>query len=117
MYLRIQQVPSRNLSRECLERSPCKLGVLAKESKKGAIHKKKSANKKTPERSAAVKRKDVGKKTIGGKAVSALKRRGREKSQTADPVAFSPEGGRARSGGQSGICRDCPASKVRIRKV
>src|SRR5664279_149733 len=69
--------------------------------KKGRIPKKKSAKKPAPKK-AAVKTKAVGKKTIGAKTVRALKKRVREKSQSVDTVAFSPEGPGARSGRQSG---------------
>ncbi len=70
--------------------------------KKGGILKKKSAKRKPAQKKAAVKTKAVGKKTIGAKTVSALKKRVREKSQSVDTVAFSPEGPVARSGRQSG---------------
>jgi len=69
--------------------------------KKGRIPKKKSAKKPAPKK-AAVKTKAVGKKTIGAKTVSVLKKQVREKSQSVDTVAFSPEGSGARSGRQSG---------------
>ena len=68
---------------------------------KRGIPKKKSAKKPTPKK-AAVKTKAVGKKTIGAKTVSVLKKQGREKSQSVDTVAFSPEGPGARSGRQAG---------------
>jgi hypothetical protein len=58
--------------------------------------------KKAPQKKAAVKTKAVGNKTIGAKTVSGLKKRVREKSQSVDTVAFSPEGPGARSGRQSG---------------
>src|SRR6266699_1977521 len=70
--------------------------------KKGGILKKKSAKRKPAQKKAAVKTKAVGKKTIGGKTVNALKKRVREKSQSVDMVAFSPEGPGTRSGQQSG---------------
>ena len=70
--------------------------------KKGWDSKKKSAKRKPPQKNAAVKTKAVGKETIGAKTVSALKKRVREKSQSVDTVAFSPEGPVARSGRQSG---------------
>jgi hypothetical protein len=70
--------------------------------KKRGILKKKSAKKKPAQKKASVKTKAVGKKTIGAKTVSALKKRVREKSQSVDTVAFSPEGPVARSGRQSG---------------
>src|ERR1039458_8508769 len=69
--------------------------------KKRGIPKKKSTKKPVPKK-AAVKTKSVGKKTIGAKTVSALKKQVREKSQSVDTVAFSPEGPGARSGRQSG---------------
>jgi hypothetical protein len=63
---------------------------------------KKSAKKKPAQKKAPVKTKAVGKKTMGAKTVSANKERVREKSQSVDAVAFSPEGPVARSGRQSG---------------
>jgi hypothetical protein len=69
--------------------------------KKKGILKKKSAKKPAQQR-VAVKTKAVGKKTIGAKKVSALEKQVREKSQSVDTVAFSPEGPEARSGRQSG---------------
>ena len=69
--------------------------------KKGRILKEKSAKKPAPKK-AAVKTKAVGKKTIGAKTVSVLKKQVRDKSQSVDTVAFSPEGPGARSGRQSG---------------
>ena len=70
--------------------------------KKRGIPKKKSAKKKPAQKKAPVKTKAVGKKTMGAKTVSALKKRVREKTQSVDTVAFSPEGPVARSGRQSG---------------
>src|SRR5664280_1062850 len=70
--------------------------------KKRGVPKKKSARKKPAPKKAAVKTKAVGKKTIGAKTVSALKKQVREKSQSVDRVAFSPEGPGARLGRQSG---------------
>jgi hypothetical protein len=49
-----------------------------------------------------VKTMAVGQKTIGAKTASVLKKQVREKSQSVDTVAFSPEGPGARSGQQSG---------------
>ena len=63
---------------------------------------KKKLAKKAAQKRAAVKTKAVSKKTIGAKTVSALKKRVREKSQSVDTVAFSPEGPGTRSGQQSG---------------
>jgi hypothetical protein len=57
--------------------------------------------KKAAQKKATVKTKAVGKKTIGVKTATALKRQVREKSQSVDTVAFSPEESGARSG-QSG---------------
>jgi N utilization substance protein A len=70
--------------------------------KKRGILKKKSANRKPARKKAAVKTNPVGKKTIGVSTARALKKRVREKSQSVDTVAFSPEGPVARSGRQSG---------------
>src|SRR5271169_801961 len=70
--------------------------------KKRAIPKKKLTKKPAPKK-AAVKTKTVGgKRTIGAKTVSVPKKQLREKSQSVDTVAFSPEGTEARSGRQSG---------------
>jgi len=68
-----------------------------KVAKKSGILKKKPAQKKAP-----VQTKVVGKKTIGAKTVSVPKTRGREKSQSVDTVAFSPEEPVMHSGRQSG---------------
>jgi hypothetical protein len=70
--------------------------------KKRGIPKKKSAKKKPAPKKVAGKAKVVGNKTIDAKTVSAHKKQVREKSQSVDTVAFSPEGPVARSGGQSG---------------
>ncbi len=64
--------------------------------------KKKLAKKKTAQKKTAVKAKAVGKKTIGGKTVNSLKKRVREKSQSVDTVAFSPERPGMPPGRQSG---------------
>jgi hypothetical protein len=64
--------------------------------------KKKLAMKKAARKKAAAKTKAGGKKTIGAKKVSVPKKRVREKSQTVDTVAFSPEGRGPGSGRQSG---------------
>jgi len=69
--------------------------------KKRGIPKKKLTKKPAP-KNAAVKTKAVGKKTIGAKTESVLKRQVREKSQSVDTVAYSPEGPEVRSGRQSG---------------
>ena len=68
---------------------------------KRGIPKKKSAKKPAPKK-AAVKTKAVGKQTIGAKTVSVLKKPFREKSQSVDTVAFSPEGPGTHSGRQAG---------------
>jgi hypothetical protein len=61
---------------------------------------------------AALKTKGVSKRTIGAEVVSALKRQGREKSQSVATVAFSPEGPRARSGRQSGDLQELSRVEV-----
>ena len=63
---------------------------------------KKELAKKAAQKKATVKTKAVGKKTIGVKTATALKKQVREKSQSVDTVAFSPEGSGAGSGRQSG---------------
>ncbi len=62
----------------------------------------KSAKEKPAPKKAAVKLKSAVKKTIGGKAVRALKKHARKKGQSVDAIALPPEGRRSRSGGQSG---------------
>jgi hypothetical protein len=69
--------------------------------KKRAIPSKKLTKKPAPKK-AAVKTKAAGNRTIGAKTVSVSKKQVREKSQSVDTVAFSPEGPEARSGRQSG---------------
>jgi hypothetical protein len=63
--------------------------------------KQKSAKEK-PAPKKAVKLKSAVKKTIGGKAVRALKKHARKKDQSVDAVALPPERRRSRSSGQSG---------------
>ena len=81
--------------------TPMKKTAKKKLAMKSEGPKKKLAKKAAPKR-AAVKTKADSKKTIGAKTVSALKKRVREKSQSVDTVAFSPEGPGTRSGWQSG---------------
>ena len=69
--------------------------------KKRGIPKKKLTKKPAP-KNATVKTKAVGKKTIGAKTESVLKKQVREKSQSVDTVAYSPERPEVRSGRQSG---------------
>jgi hypothetical protein len=57
--------------------------------------------KKAAQTKATVKTKAVGKKTIGVKTATAVKKQVPAKSQSVDTVAFSPEGSAARSS-QSG---------------
>lgn len=78
-----------------------KLALTKKLARKGRIPKKVTKKKSVPKK-APVKKKGVGRKTIGAKTVSALKKQVREKSQSVETVAFSPEGAGARSGRQSG---------------
>lgn len=82
--------------------TPMKKTAKQKLAVKRETPKKKLAKKRASQKEAAVKTKAVGKKTIGPKTVSALKKQVREKSQSVDTVAFSPEGPGARSGRQSG---------------
>ena len=70
--------------------------------KKRVTIKNRLATKKTAPKKADVETKVGGKKATGGKTTGALKKRIREESQSADTVAFAPEGQGARSGGQSG---------------
>ena len=82
-----------------------KMTPMKKSAKKKLARKretpKKQLAKKAAQKKATVKTKAVGKKTIGVKTATALKRQVREKSQSGDTVAFSPEGSGARPG-QSG---------------
>ena len=80
--------------------TPMKESAKKKLARKGETPKKQLA-KKAAQRKATVKTKAVGKKTIGVKTATALRRQVREKSQSVDTVAVSPEGSGARSG-QSG---------------
>ncbi|MFI5072080.1 MAG: hypothetical protein ACHP8A_14435 [Terriglobales bacterium] len=67
--------------------------------------KKKVAKKKASQKKSVVKTKAVRKKTIAvkkKKKVSTLKKLGREKNQSVDTVALSPEEPGGRSGRQSG---------------
>src|SRR5438132_212502 len=82
--------------------TPMKKTAKKKLAMKSEGPKKKLAKKKVAQKRAAVETKAVSKKTIGAKTVSALKKRVREKSQSVDTVAFSPEGPGTRSGRQSG---------------
>ena len=82
--------------------TPMKKTAKKKLAMKSEGPKKKLAKKKAAQKRAAGKTKAVSKKTIGAKTVSALKKRVREKSQSVDTVAFSPEGPGTRSGWQSG---------------
>ena len=69
--------------------------------KKRGISKKKLTKKPAPKK-AAVKTQAVGKKTIGAKTEGVPKKQVREKGQSVDTVAYSPEGPEVRSGRQSG---------------
>jgi hypothetical protein len=80
---------------------PLKETVKKKLAKKRGTPKKKLAKKEPALKKAAVKTKAVG-KTIGAKTESVLKKQVREKSQSVDTVAYSPEGPEVRSGRQSG---------------
>ena len=82
--------------------TPMKKTAKKKLAVKRETPKKKLARRKAAQKKAAVKTKAVGNKTIGAKTVSALKKPVREKSQSVDTVAFSPEGPGTRSGRQSG---------------
>lgn len=62
---------------------------------------KKELAKKAAQKKSTVKTKAVGKKAIGAKTATALKKQVRAKSQSVDPVTFSPEGSGTRSS-QSG---------------
>ena len=93
-------------------------------SMKKAFRKKPAKKRTTPRKNAAPKKGELktkvgGKKTTGGKTAGALKKQVRGKSQSVDTVAWHShwrdwERGRASN---REICRDCPVSKVRIRRV
>src|SRR6267378_1695096 len=87
-----------------------------KPAKKRTTPKKMLAKKNAAPKKAEVKTKVGGKKTTGGKTAGALKKQVRGKSQSVDAVAFAPEGLGGRVSNRE-ICRDCPTSKVRIRRV
>jgi hypothetical protein len=79
-----------------------KKAIKKKPNKKGVTPKKKLAKKKAAPKKAEVKTKTGGKKTTRGKTVGALKKHGREKSQSVDTVAFGLVGLGPQSGEQSG---------------
>jgi hypothetical protein len=82
-----------------------KMTAIKKSAKKKLARKRETPNKqlakKAARKKATVKTQAVGEKTIGVKTATALKKQVREKSQSVDTVAFSPEGSGARAG-QSG---------------
>jgi hypothetical protein len=82
--------------------TPMKKTAKKKLAMKRETPKKKLARRKAAPKKAAVKTKAVVNKTIGSRTVTALKKPVREKSQSVDTVAFSPEGPGTRSGRQSG---------------
>jgi len=86
-----------------------------KPAKKRTTPRKMLAKKNAAPKKGELKTKVGGKKTTGGKTAGALKKQVRGKSQSVDTVAFSPEGSGRASNRE--ICRDCPTSKVRIRRV
>jgi hypothetical protein len=75
--------------------------ALKKLTRKRATLKKKPKRKPTPKR-AATKTKRGGKKTTARKKARAPKKRAAAKSPSVDTAAFTREGQRAGSGGQSG---------------
>jgi hypothetical protein len=82
--------------------TPMKKTAKKKLAMKRETPKKELAKKKAAQQKAAVKTKAIGQKRIGAKTVNALKKQDREKGQTVDTLAFSPQGRGARSGQQSG---------------
>jgi hypothetical protein len=72
-----------------------------KTAKKKLAMKRETPKKELAKKAAQKKAKAVGKKRIGVKTATALNKQVREKSQSVDTVAFSPEGSGTRSG-QSG---------------
>ena len=90
-----------------------------KPAKKRTTPRKMLAKKNAAPKKGELKTKVGGKKTTGGKTAGALKKQVRGKSQSVDTVAWHShwrdwERGRASN---REICRDCPTSKVRIRRV
>jgi hypothetical protein len=81
--------------------------ALKKLTRKRATLKKKPKRKPTPKR-AATKTKRGGKKTTARKKARAPKKRAAAKSPSVDTAAFTREGQRARSGGQSGDLQGLP---------
>jgi len=92
-----QTKSKRTAGNKMMPKTAKKKMAMKRETPKKKLTKMKAAQKK-----AAVKTKAVGNKTIRAKTVSALKKWGREKSDSVDTVAFSPEGPGTRSGRQSG---------------
>jgi hypothetical protein len=76
--------------------------TLKKLAKKSSTLKKKSAKKKTAPKRAAARTKLGSKKKTAGKKTRAPRKRPAAKGPVVDMAAFTREGLRARSGGQSG---------------
>ena len=82
---------------------PLKKTVKKNLAKKRGTPKKKLAKKKPALKKAPMKTtKTLGQKKPGARTPTALRTRGRGKSQSVDTEAFAPEAVRERSGGQSG---------------
>jgi hypothetical protein len=96
--------------------APMKNEVEKKVAKKRVTLKKKLAKKKSAPKKVVAQTKVGGKKTTSGKTAGSLKKQAQGKSQSVDTVAFALEGLGVRAGNRE-ICRDCPTSKVRIRRV
>jgi hypothetical protein len=98
--------------------APMRKAVKNKEkmAKSRVSPKKKLTKKKAAPRKAEEKTKADDKKITVGKTAGALKKQVRGKSQSVDTEAFGLEGLGGRASNR-GICRDCPISKVRIRRV
>ena len=79
-----------------------KKAIKKKPDKMSVTTKKKLAKKKAVPKKAELKTEVGHKKTSGGKAAGALKKRVREKSQSVETVAFALEGLGPRSGQHSG---------------
>jgi hypothetical protein len=93
--------------RAAVNKTPMKRTAKKKLAVKGETPKDKFTKKKDPLKKAGVKTKAVRKETIAPKKnkkkkASALNKPGRERNQSVDTVALSPEESGARSGRQSG---------------
>ena len=91
--------------------------AIKKKLGKWVTPKKKLPKKKTAPKKTEVKTKAGGKKTTGGKTAGAPKKQVQGKSQSVGTVhSHSRDWERGRASNRE-ICKDCPMSNVRIRRV